>query len=89
MAGAGGFTLAGTVKVTLRVVPTTVVTAVAGVVTVAFASVPAAVGLRVTVTLAGRMVPAGKLAPVRPITVTPGSADVGDGVGVRVTATGD
>ena len=60
----------------------------AGVVTVAFAGDPAAVGLSVTITLAARIVPAGKFVPVRPMRVTPGSAAAGAGVGVRVTATG-
>jgi hypothetical protein len=82
--GTATWTDAGMVKDTRRVLPATVVMAVAAVVTV----LTPAEGLRLTVTLAARMVPVGKPDPVTEMLVTPGSPAVGEVVGVRVTATG-
>ena len=75
---------AGIVNETRRVVPTTVVRAVAGVVI----SAPPATGFSVRLTLAGAIVPAGKLDPVMLRLVTPGSPALGDVVATRVTGVG-
>jgi hypothetical protein len=72
-------TEAGTVKLTRRVVPVTVVTAVAVVVVTAEGPV------RVTVTLAGNIVPDGKFEPNTATLVTPGSAVAGLAAPMSVT----
>jgi hypothetical protein len=48
-----------------------------------------AAGFSVIVILAGGIVPAGKLEPLRFTVVTPGSPMLGEAVGLRVTETGD
>ena len=73
---------AGTEKVILRVVPTIVVTVDAAVVAVGPA--PETCGSNLTVTEAGRIVPAGKPLPVR-LTGVPGCAVDGDAGETRVT----
>jgi hypothetical protein len=75
---------AGTVNVTRRVVPATVVTAVAWVATAA----PPVAGVSVTVTFAAAIVPTGKFDPVTLTLVTPGSAALGEVLGKSVTAIG-
>ena len=71
--GAETIIVAGTMKATRLVVPTTVVTVVALVV----AAVPPAAGDKLMVTEAGWIVPAGKLEPVRVMLVTPGCPELG------------
>src|SRR5271166_241999 len=69
------------IKATRRAEPTIVVTAVAVVIT----AEPAPLGgFRVTVVLAGKMLPAGKPLPVMIMLVTPGWPAVGDVVGLSV-----
>ncbi|MDX2149375.1 MAG: hypothetical protein SFV54_01475 [Bryobacteraceae bacterium] len=68
---------AGMVKVTRRVVPTMVVTAVALVVTAA----PPAAGSSLTSVSAGWMVPVGKLEPVTLTAVRPAWPEVGAAAG--------
>jgi hypothetical protein len=82
--GAETWTVAGIVNVTRRVVPATIATAVAGVVTEEFPPT----GVSVTVTLVGTIVPAGKFDPVTLRLVTPGSPVLGEVLGNSVTATG-
>jgi hypothetical protein len=74
--GVGAVTVivAGIMKATRRVVPTTVVTVVAAVVV----DRPPAAGVMATVTEAGWIVPAGKLEPVRVMLVMPGCPAVGE-----------
>ena len=72
----------GIVKATRRVLPTIVVTALAFVVA---KTPPAAAGWRVTVVLAGRIVPLGKFEPVTLMIVTPGAPAVGAADGLNVT----
>ena len=73
----------GMVKVTRRVLPTIVVTAVACV--VALGPALAVAGSNVTWTWDGLIVPVGKLVPVTLMVVTPGWPAVGDVVGGNVT----
>ena len=72
----------GTVKLTRRVVPVMVVTAVALVVT----AVPPDAGSSFTSVSAGKMVPAGNPEPVMLTLVTPLCAVAGDAAGESVTA---
>src|SRR5262245_3481578 len=75
---------AGMIKVTRRVDPMIVVTAVA----FAMKGAPPKADVRLTSVFAGRMVPDGNPLPVTLMFVTPGSPDAGAGVGVSVTTTG-
>jgi hypothetical protein len=83
-AGADTLTEPGIVNVTRRVVPVTVARAVACVLT----PVPPLLGVSVTVTLAGRIVPTGKFEPVTLMLVTPGSPTLGEALGKSVIAIG-
>src|SRR5215469_9699948 len=80
--GAASEIEAGTVKLTRRVEPTTVVTAVAAV----FTGTPPPVGLRLTVVLVPVIVPVGNPDPVTLTLVTPGCAVEGEAADVNVTA---
>ena len=72
----------GIVNVTRLVLPATVATAEDGVVN----AVPPADGFSETVTAVAGMVPVGKPAPVKLMTVTPGWPEAGEAVRESVTA---